>query len=70
MKNLNVVVNLANISEGENFIKSQNIKKERTTNNFSLLENEIECSIYNNFGHEESECSCKSGKHLRRRKLH
>ena len=28
----------------------------RTYNNFSLLENEIECSIYNNFGHEDSEC--------------
>eukprot|EP00253_Pinus_taeda_P028712 PITA_28712 len=27
----------------------------RTYNNFSL-ENEVECSIYNNFGHEDSEC--------------
>ena len=31
----------------------------QTYNNFSLLENEIECSIYNNFGHEESECRSK-----------
>jgi len=28
-------------------------------NNFSPLENEIECSICNNFGHEESECRRK-----------
>eukprot|EP00253_Pinus_taeda_P030036 PITA_30036 len=28
----------------------------RTYNNFSALENEIECSICNNFGHEYSEC--------------
>ena len=28
----------------------------RTFNNFSALENEIECSICNNFGHEDSEC--------------
>lgn len=28
-------------------------------NNVSLLENEIECSIYNNFGHEEFECRSK-----------
>ena len=28
----------------------------RTYNNFSALENEIECSICNNFGHEDSEC--------------
>eukprot|EP00253_Pinus_taeda_P025320 PITA_25320 len=28
----------------------------RTYNNFSTLENEIECSICNNFGHEDSEC--------------
>ena len=28
----------------------------RTYNNFSSLENEIECSIYNNFSHEDSEC--------------
>jgi len=27
-----------------------------TYNNFSALENEIECSICNNFGHEDSEC--------------
>ena len=27
----------------------------RTYNNFSALENEIECSICNNFGHEDSE---------------
>lgn len=29
---------------------------ERTYNNFSPLENEIECSICNNFGHKDSEC--------------
>eukprot|EP00253_Pinus_taeda_P026249 PITA_26249 len=28
----------------------------RTYNNFSSLENEIECSICNNFGHEDYEC--------------
>ena len=28
----------------------------RTYNNFFALENEIECSICNNFGHEDSEC--------------
>ena len=28
----------------------------RTYNNFSALENEIECSICNNFGHEDFEC--------------
>ena len=28
----------------------------RTYNNVSALENEIECSICNNFGHEDSEC--------------
>ena len=28
----------------------------RTYNNFSTLENEIECSICNNFGHEDFEC--------------
>eukprot|EP00253_Pinus_taeda_P018369 PITA_18369 len=28
----------------------------RTCNKFSALENEIECSICNNFGHEDSEC--------------
>ena len=27
-----------------------------TYNNFSALENEVECSICNNFGHEDSEC--------------
>eukprot|EP00253_Pinus_taeda_P032501 PITA_32501 len=30
--------------------------KRSSYNNFSLLENEIECSICNNFGYEESEC--------------
>ena len=30
-----------------------------TYNNFSLHENEIQCSICNNFGHEESECRSK-----------
>ena len=33
--------------------------KKISCNNFSLLENEIECSICNNFGHEESECRSK-----------
>ena len=33
--------------------------KKSSYNNFSLLENEIECSICNNFGHEESECRSK-----------
>ena len=33
--------------------------KKISYNNFSLLQNEIECSIYNNFGHEESECRIK-----------
>ena len=28
----------------------------RTYNNFSALENEVECSICNNFGHEDFEC--------------
>ena len=28
----------------------------RTYNNFYLLQNEIECSIYSNFGHQEFEC--------------
>ncbi len=28
----------------------------RTYNNFSALQNEVECSICNNFGHEDSEC--------------
>ena len=31
----------------------------RTYNNVSLLENEIECSICNSFGHEEFECRSK-----------
>jgi len=30
--------------------------KKISYNKFSLLENEIECSKCNNFGHEESEC--------------
>ena len=33
--------------------------KKSSYNNFSLLENEIECLICNNFGHEESECRSK-----------
>ena len=33
--------------------------KKSSYNNFSLLENEIECSICNNFGHEEFECRSK-----------
>ena len=28
----------------------------RTYNNFLVLENEVECSICNNFGHEDFEC--------------
>lgn len=31
----------------------------QTYNNFSLLKNEIECLICNNFGHEEFECKSK-----------
>jgi len=31
----------------------------RTYNKFSALENEIECSICNNFGHEDSKCGSK-----------
>ena len=31
----------------------------RTYNKFSALENEIECSICNNFGHEDSKCRSK-----------
>lgn len=31
----------------------------RTYNNFSALENEIECSICNNLGHEDSECKSR-----------
>lgn len=30
--------------------------KKSSHNNFSPLEDEIECSFFNNFGHEESEC--------------
>ena len=30
-----------------------------TYNNFSPIQNEIECSYCNNFGHEESECRSK-----------
>jgi len=30
--------------------------KKMTYNNFSALENEVECSICNNSGHEDSEC--------------
>eukprot|EP00253_Pinus_taeda_P020139 PITA_20139 len=33
--------------------------KKSSYNKFSLLENEIEFSIYNNFGHEESKCRSK-----------
>ena len=33
--------------------------KKNTYNNFSPLQNEIECSYCNNFGHEESECRSK-----------
>ena len=33
--------------------------KKISYNNFSLLENEIECSICNNFSHEEFECRSK-----------
>jgi len=30
--------------------------KKNSYNNFSPLQNEVDCSICNNFGHEESEC--------------
>ena len=30
-----------------------------TYNNFSPLQNEVECAYFNNFGHEESECKSK-----------
>jgi len=33
--------------------------KKSSYNNFSPLENEVECSICNNFGHEEFECRSK-----------
>jgi len=33
--------------------------KKSSYNNFSPIENEIECSFCNNFGHEESECRRK-----------
>jgi len=38
--------------------------------NFSLLENEKEFSICNNFGHEESECGRKFRQTSQKRKLH
>ena len=33
--------------------------KKNTYNNFSPLQNEIECAYCNKFGHEESECRIK-----------
>ena len=33
--------------------------KKNTYNNFSPLQNEVECAYYNNFGHEESKCRSK-----------
>ena len=33
--------------------------KKNMYNNFSPLQNEIECAYCNNFGHEESECRSK-----------
>ncbi len=36
--------------------RSMSTISKRTYNNFSALDNEIECSICNNFGHEDSEC--------------
>ena len=33
--------------------------KKRSYNNFSPLEDEIQCSFCNNFGHEEPECRSK-----------
>jgi hypothetical protein len=33
--------------------------KKNTYNNFSPLQNEVECAYCNNFGHEESECRSK-----------
>jgi len=44
--------------EAENLRNVTRIKKS-SYNNFSLVETEIECLIYNNFGHEESECRSK-----------
>ena len=40
--------------------KRMNIEpKKNTYNNFSPLQNEVECTYCNNFGHEESECRSK-----------
>ena len=36
--------------------KQRSMITKRPYNNFSALENEVECSICNNFGHEDSEC--------------
>jgi hypothetical protein len=33
--------------------------KKNTYNNFSPLQDEVECAYCNNFGHEESECRSK-----------
>jgi len=42
--------------------------KKNSYNNFSLLENEIEFSICNNFGHEEYECRRKFRKSSQKKK--
>ena len=40
--------------------KKMNIEpKKNTYNNFSPLQNEVECTYCNKFGHEESECRSK-----------
>jgi len=39
--------------------RSVNGIMKRTYNNFFALENEIECSICNNFSHEDFECRSK-----------
>jgi len=53
--------------EGRNQRSVTRIKKS-SYNNFSPLENEVECSIYNNFGHEEFECKRKFWPSLQKEK--
>ncbi len=43
--------------------------KKSSYNNFSPLENEIECSICNNFGHEGFECKRKFWPTLQKEKM-
>ena len=40
-------------------IRMNDEPKKNTYNNFSPLQNEVECTYCNNFGHEESECRSK-----------